>query len=819
MGVAELVRALPQALAEGCKKAADDGRLFIVFLVGLDHVDGHDDIDSVLAWLPSLQSLPQNFRLVLTVTPGAEAYQLITSDFVELRIQPFACDERADIIEQALVTKGHNIEPVLLDRLLQVTDGERETRWLCLHDPSTKQQYYVDQYTGKTSWKIPTDAKEGDTIEDRWVRTSPPGGAKSYYFDIVSGQTAWQLPALSKADKEKNRQNTPQFRIQGAPHSKVNGLYREKDTGGALIYVHTKLKTIQVRRVRAKACWVISENFESELSVQQKKAVLLYQSTVNTLLPPLHGWELVTDESVNPGDMWSPQPFKVEYLEPHFWQPHFFTLQAMVLLRTLPTEPALSRTVMQSTTMAELIEVELIRLENEFDSGLDRPIWACLSQMAFAPCGLAADELCIVANITAGDASLAWAVLSQALDCLLLERRGVFQFRSPAVATAVRQRYLKAGPQLWAIASLQLDLISRLNHMRTRDLFQDHERFSAAGVYGPDEELAKELPFAEQGLTAHDLMFLSIGIGCGETALETIDLTKNTISDAGAAFLGGVLKKNDTVARLLIASNDIGSDGAIRLFTCIAMNPSSKITFIDLVGNKIKCEGAKALAEALESGSCIDVLDLRENKIGAAGSKALADALMQPSTGLTILRMNNNLVRDRGAMALGSALEKNKKLVELTLASNQIKDDGAKAIGLGLIGNSTLKKLILRCNKVGAIGGAGLADGLTQNKALEEIDLSKNTLLDDGLCSLARAMMSNRFLKQMDVSVPCFMDPHLPASSRTCKAVHPSALMRVLLYYFSRTVCPPPIKPDYPSGSLPADLYKTQCEARLTKRN
>ena len=36
----------------------------------------------------------------------------------------------------------------------------------------------------------------------------------------------------------------------------------------------------------------------------------------------------------------------------------------------------------------------MVRLENVYDSGLVRPIWVILSQMAFAPCGLSADELC-----------------------------------------------------------------------------------------------------------------------------------------------------------------------------------------------------------------------------------------------------------------------------------------------------------------------------------------------------------------------------------------------------------------------------------------
>jgi Ran GTPase-activating protein (RanGAP) involved in mRNA processing and transport len=63
--------------------------------------------------------------------------------------------------------------------------------------------------------------------------------------------------------------------------------------------------------------------------------------------------------------------------------------------------------------------------------------------------------------------------------------------------------------------------------------------------------------------------------------------------------------------------------------------------------------GAKAVADAVEAGAGIEHLDLSQNKIGSNGAKALADALRDPYAALRVLKLDENAIRDRGAVALG----------------------------------------------------------------------------------------------------------------------------------------------------------------------
>ena len=67
-------------------------------------------------------------------------------------------------------------------------------------------------------------------------------------------------------------------------------------------------------------------------------------------------------------------------------------------------------------------------------------------------------------------------------------------------------------------------------------------------------------------------------------------------------------------------------------------------------------------------------LYLYYNEIGTEGAKVLAEALRENDT-LTELLLFDNEIGDEGARALAKALEKNDTLTSLDLASNSVSDE------------------------------------------------------------------------------------------------------------------------------------------------
>ena len=142
----------------------------------------------------------------------------------------------------------------------------------------------------------------------------------------------------------------------------------------------------------------------------------------------------------------------------------------------------------------------------------------------------------------------------------------------------------------------------------------------------------------------------------------------------------------------------------------------TKLTSLDLRGNKIGAEGSASLA-ALRQLTC---LDLGHNEIGDAGAWALSGL-----TNLTTLSLSNTWIGDAGAAELAALT----KLISLKLCDNSIGDAGAAALSA----LTQLTALDLGQNDLGDAGAASLV-ALTQLKSL---DLSYNQIGYAGAASLA----------------------------------------------------------------------------------
>ncbi len=110
---------------------------------------------------------------------------------------------------------------------------------------------------------------------------------------------------------------------------------------------------------------------------------------------------------------------------------------------------------------------------------------------------------------------------------------------------------------------------------------------------------------------------------------------------------------------------------------------------MDLGGNQIGAEGARALAEALKINATLTSMDLGGNQIGAEGARALAEALKANMT-LICMALADNEIGNEGAKALADALSVNTTLLSMNLACNPIGVEGAKTLADALKGNMVL---------------------------------------------------------------------------------------------------------------------------------
>jgi len=185
------------------------------------------------------------------------------------------------------------------------------------------------------------------------------------------------------------------------------------------------------------------------------------------------------------------------------------------------------------------------------------------------------------------------------------------------------------------------------------------------------------------------------------------------------AVAEGLAHKLDSLPGLTslnLWGNSIGAEGA----KAVAAHLQS-LASLDLAGNGIGAEGAKAIAAHLQS---LTSLDLARNGIGAEGAKAVAAKL----TGLASLNLDGNNIGDEGAKAIAANL---KALTSLNLWDNRIGAEGAKAIAENL---KALASLDLWNNGIGDEGAKAIAAKLT---GLTSLDLWNNGIGDEGAKAIA----------------------------------------------------------------------------------
>ena len=109
-------------------------------------------------------------------------------------------------------------------------------------------------------------------------------------------------------------------------------------------------------------------------------------------------------------------------------------------------------------------------------------------------------------------------------------------------------------------------------------------------------------------------------------------------------------------------------------YVCQCLRKNSSVTHLNASMNLICDEGAKEVAQMLEtSGLPLMRLSLNGCGIGEQGAKALAEALA--TSKVVVVELMNNEIGEAGGQALLEAVKKNKHLKEVKLSFNSISQE------------------------------------------------------------------------------------------------------------------------------------------------
>ncbi|XP_044732347.1 ran GTPase-activating protein 1 [Chrysoperla carnea] len=261
----------------------------------------------------------------------------------------------------------------------------------------------------------------------------------------------------------------------------------------------------------------------------------------------------------------------------------------------------------------------------------------------------------------------------------------------------------------------------------------------------------------------------------------TSALADTKVSQSGVSFQGRSLKLDTAESAKEIID---------------AINNCSKLEYLNLEGNTLGVEAAKAIAKALETrselkralwkdmftgrmkseiplalehlgkalvtaGARLTELDLSDNAFGPIGVEGLASLLRSSSCyNLQELRLNNNGLGITGGKLLAKALMdcyNNSKTSGSPLAlkvfiagRNRLENDGATALAEVFKTIGTLEEIAMPQNGIYHVGITALSDSFTHNKNLQILNLNDNTIGPIGSTAIAKVLPQLQNLRQIN---------------------------------------------------------------------
>eukprot|EP00531_Pseudo-nitzschia_arenysensis_P000658 CAMPEP_0116126854 /NCGR_PEP_ID=MMETSP0329-20121206/6543_1 /TAXON_ID=697910 /ORGANISM="Pseudo-nitzschia arenysensis, Strain B593" /LENGTH=964 /DNA_ID=CAMNT_0003620943 /DNA_START=134 /DNA_END=3028 /DNA_ORIENTATION=- len=259
------------------------------------------------------------------------------------------------------------------------------------------------------------------------------------------------------------------------------------------------------------------------------------------------------------------------------------------------------------------------------------------------------------------------------------------------------------------------------------------------------QEASEEQPnfFSNSGI-------LSKGGRHGVSNLHTLYLAGNLIGQDGALAMADFLRRGSRLRKLFMTGNRIGGEGVKAISDAILEQQESMKETID----------PEQLAEEKSSSNFnskfhgMQELYLGGTGMDFIGCQALA-RLLEKSCFLRVLSLPNCDIGDEEVRMLALSIKSNKDqlpIESLQLSFNNITHHGLEAMANALWGSTTLKELKVDNNIIGDRGAHQIAAIIPAIKVIEVLDVGFNSITAQGLTVLMKTVAESKSLLSLSLS-------------------------------------------------------------------
>eukprot|EP00796_Vickermania_ingenoplastis_P011593 gene11593-7988_t len=227
------------------------------------------------------------------------------------------------------------------------------------------------------------------------------------------------------------------------------------------------------------------------------------------------------------------------------------------------------------------------------------------------------------------------------------------------------------------------------------------------------------------------------------TRLSTLDLKCNRIGPAGAKHLFDALRVHSRRLRYLdVSENDLGDAAMPSLAQLLSV---AELETLSLTNNNVTPAGALELSKGIEENNSLTELAMSYNALEDTGVVELAEAVAQHCS-LTLLDLSGNRIGDPGAIFLAhELLSAESQLKYLNLSANDIGDEGLGAISEALCETSSIVRLDLGGNnRITEAGRRDFTKSAAKWRSIEYLDLTSSNLDEQDGVSLAKAIKTSK---------------------------------------------------------------------------
>ena len=272
-------------------------------------------------------------------------------------------------------------------------------------------------------------------------------------------------------------------------------------------------------------------------------------------------------------------------------------------------------------------------------------------------------------------------------------------------------------------------------------------------------------------LTVLDLGFNAIGdSGCGTLALHavagnytlsTLYLSGNYFKQNGAMAVAGAILHGCNLTTLYLDSNSVGQVGMQALARAIAEREAlverlghteqKTMEKLHLGGVGMGFEGFVTLSSMLLTNISIRTLCLSNNGVDDSCMALLAQSLSRnKSLPLEVIQLSFNEISDAGVECFMNAVWGSQTLKELRLDNNLIRDRGAQLAAVVLT-SIKLEVIDLSFNRITTIGIKALMKSLSENNSLQYLGLSGINIDPNASKALSYGLAYNSTLKYLHI--------------------------------------------------------------------